>query len=84
MVNTGARSGLLVSPNPVTGDIISISANGLSAGSYKLKLVNAAGIAVVNQQLIIGNEAQYAGTMVIPEAARGIYFLVLELSLIHI
>jgi len=78
LVNTGARSGLLVSPNPVTGDIISISANGLSAGSYKLKLVNAAGIAVVNQQLIIGNEAQYAGTMVIPEAARGIYFLVLE------
>lgn len=79
VVNSGAAgAGFQVLPNPVTNGQLSIAADGLVPGTYQLKLINAAGVSLLNKKINIGDEAQYSASLDIPGTAKGIYVLILE------
>lgn len=77
-VNSKTNGTFGVSPNPVTGKQVNVSANGLIPGNYQLTLYNAAGSLLMTKRINVGSESQYAGVLDLPTGAQGICVLKFE------
>lgn len=76
-IHIGTKNGtsMLVYPNPVTGNKLSLQTAGLAAGTYRVKLMNMPGDCVLDQTLIL-NGISSATPVILPATiSKGIYRL---------